>query len=352
MPTQKRSGDLAEQLLDAQVRYVIAELTGDRLTEVIARDVDDVIGIFGPVPVKELLEPGTVKAIGRRLVVELGGSRVIEDMVGALADGIYDMGAADEYVLGEVLDRDAVAALVRQAVTMRRLSDRLLERLTESPLVATIAAKFVTRIVSDFMQQNRARAEKLPGMSTMLNIGAGAASKVRGVTDRHLDQILGDAAGRGAAFALKRTNNAIREMLRDAPLEQAALEVWDLHADEPIGDLRAYLSREELRLLAERTHEVVVSARETAYAGALVDACVDVFFDEYGEVSLSALLDDLGVTPANIVEDLQALIPRLVAVAQRDGQLEAQVRKRLEPFFRSDEVRALLGSTPRPAGQP
>lgn len=335
-------GDLADRLLEAQVRFVLAEVTGDRLLEVVERDVHDVLALLGPVPVRELVPAEVIKEIGRRLVVELGASSVVSDMVGALADGIYDMGVGDEYLLGDVLDRDAVLALVRHALTLNRLSDRLLDRLTESPLVANIAARFVTKIVGDFMQQNRARAERLPGMSTMLNLGAGAASKVRGVTDRHLDQVLGDAAGRGAAYALKRTNSAIREMLREAPLEQATMQMWDLHADEPIGDLREYLSREELRVLAERTHDVVVSARQTAYAGALVDACVDVFFTEYGDYELARLLDELGISEPNLVADLQRLLPPLIAAADRDGALAGFVRARLEPFFRSDEVRALL----------
>lgn len=341
-PARPAADQLAERLLDAQVRYVLAEVTGERLAEVIERDVHDVLELLGPVPVHELVQADVVKAIGRRLVVDLGASPVVAQMVGALADGIYDMGASDEYLLGDVLDRDAVLALVRHALTLHRLSDRLLDRLTESPLAATIAARFVTKIVSDFMQQNRARAERLPGMSTMLNLGAGAASKVRGVTDRHLDQLLGDAAGRGAAYALKRTNNTIRELLREAPLEQATMQVWDLHADEPIGDLREYLSRAELRELAERAHDVVVSARQSEFAGALVDACVDVFFDEYGEYDLSRLLDELGITEAHLVADLQQLLPPLIAAADRDGALTAFVRARLEPFYRSDEVRALL----------
>jgi hypothetical protein len=336
--------DVAEQLLDAQVRHVLDELTAARLSAVIADATDDVLATLGPHPVAELVGREPIKVIGRRLVAESGGSSVVTEMADALSDGIYDLGASDEYLLGEVLDRDAVLALVRHALTLHRLADRLLDRLTESPLVATVASAFVAKIVGDFMQQNRAMAEKLPGMSTMLNIGAGAASRVRGVTDRHLDQLLGDAAGKGAMYALKRTNNALRELLREAPLEQAALELWDLHAAEPIGDLRAYLTRDELRELVARVVAVVVAARDTEYAGHLVDACVDVFFDSYGQHTLAELLDDLGVTRDAVVADLVELLPPLVELARQDGRLEAAVRARLEPFYRSAAVTDILRS--------
>src|SRR5438270_6075277 len=157
--------ELADRLLERQVSFVLDELSGDRLAAVIARDADDVLAVAATLRIADIVDADRVKAVGRRLVVELGGSQVVEDLATALSDGIYDMSASDEYLLGDVVDRDAVVALVQHALTLRTLSDRALDRLTESPLVATIASKFVTKIVGDFLQQNRARAEKLPGMS-------------------------------------------------------------------------------------------------------------------------------------------------------------------------------------------
>src|SRR5439155_14267027 len=135
---------LADRLLDAQVQFILSEVSGDRLAAVIARDVDDVLAVAATMRIADIVDREAVKQVGRRLVVEIGGSKVVEHMTGALSDGIYDMGASDEYLLGDVLDRDAVQALVQHALTLNRLTDRALDRLTESPIVATIASKFVT----------------------------------------------------------------------------------------------------------------------------------------------------------------------------------------------------------------
>jgi hypothetical protein len=332
----------ADQLCELQVAHVMAELTGERLAANIDRDVDAVLGLLRGIAVRDLVDRDAVTAVLSRLVGEVPDSVVVADLAAALSDGIYDMGAGDEILLGEVLDRDSVIALVHHALTLQRLSDRVLDRLTESPLVAVIASKFVAKIVGDFMQQNRAMAEKVPGMSTMLNIGAGATKRVRGVTDKHLDQLLGDAAGKGASFALKRTNNAIRELLHDAPLEAAALELWDLHAQEPIGDLRAYLSRDELRELVARVVDLVAAAGGTDFAGHLVATCVDVFFAKYGEHDVPRLLTELDIDPAAIADDLRVLLPRLLETANRAGAVEALVRARVTEFYARDDVRALL----------
>jgi hypothetical protein len=347
--------DLAGQLLDAQVQFVLDELSGKRLAKVVARDVDDVLAVASTLIVSEVVDAEQVKATGRRLVDHVGASPIVEDLLAALSDAVYDLAASEDYNLGDVIDRDSVGALVAKLLSMDTLHERALQRLTESPLVAVVAARFVTIIITDFVQQNRARAEKLPGMGSLLSIGTSAASRVRSAT--RIDDLLGDAAGKSTQFAVRRTNNAMRELLRDAPLHDAALELWDLHADEPISGLRDYLSRDELRELARLVHEILVDARNKDYAGHLVDACVDVFFARYGAHDIAALLPELGIERDDLVADIVRFARPVIEAAKADGVLAAQIRSRLEPFYRSDAVAAILGTpgavaAPAPARKP
>ncbi len=339
--------ELADRLLDAQIEFVLGELSGARLVEHIACDVDDVLAVAATLIVAEIVDVEQVKVTLRKLLALIAGSPLVADLVAPLSDAIYDLTASDDFRLGEVIDRDSVSALVTKLLSLRTFHERVLERTTESPLVATVASKFVTKIIADFVQQNRARAEKLPGMSSLLSLGVGAASKVRSATDRHVDQFLGDAAGKGAQYALRRTNKVLLELIDEAPLHDAALEVWDLHADEPISGLREYLTKKDLRELAAIVHELVVDTRDTEYTGHVLDACVEVFFARYGKWDVTALLSELGIGRDDLVEELTAFAPPIIEAAKTDGVLAAQLRKRLEPFFHSAAVTALLAE-PRP----
>jgi hypothetical protein len=336
--------ELAVQLLDAQVEYFVAELTGERLTEVVARDVDDLLALGARLTVGEVVDAAAVKQAGRLLLDRVGDSALIEDMAGALSDAMYDLAASDEFRLGDVVARESVSALVAKLLSMRQLQDRALDRMTESPLVAIVASKFVTKIVSDFLQQNRARAEKLPGMSSLLSLGTSAANRVRSPFDRHLDQLLGDAAGKSAQYALRRTNNAIRELIHDAPLQDAALELWDLHAGEPIGELREYLSQQDLRELVLIVRRLLVQARTSDYAGHVLDAGVDVFFERYGTRDIASVLDDLGLDRDTLRDQVLRFAGPAIEAAAADGSLANLIRARLEPFFTSAPVLALLQS--------
>ena len=329
---------LADRLLDAQVQFVLDELTGERLAENIARDVDDVLAVAATLTLDDVADAEDVKRVVRTIADRAGEAPLLDDFPAVLADALYDFAASDDHKLGDVLERKPVAALITKVLRMERMHDRALDRLTESPMVATVMSRFVTKVVGDVLAQNRARAEKLPGMSSLFSIGTSAASRMKGVSD----QLLGDVTGKSAAYTLRRTNTSIRELLGDEQLRTAALEIWDLHAREPISELRRYLSKKDVDELIALVRELLVSARGKEYVGLLLDECVDVFFEQYGEHDLASLLADAGVTRDDLVDDLRRFVPRLVDAARKRGVLARHVRKRLAPFFHSDEVAALL----------
>lgn len=332
---------LAGRLLDAQAQWLLDEVSGDRFAEVVARDVAAALEVAGTVRAGEVVEVEQLEQTVATLVGKVGGSAVLADTAGLFADAIYDSIAANQdHTLGELVEREPVEALLQKIVDMHQTQERVLERLTDSPLVATVASKFVDKLVGDFVEANRQRAEKIPGMGTLMSIGQSAADRARKVAESNT--ILGDIAGKGALYALKRTNNAIREMLRDAPVHDATMEFWDLHADEPISGLREYLTKQDLHELVGLCYRIAVTTREKEYFGLLVAECVQVFHEKYGDHTLAALLAELGLTGEDIVTEILRYGPAVVETAKRDGVLAGLIRERLEPFYYSDEVLKIL----------
>ena len=129
----------------------------------------------------------------------------------------------------------------------------------------------------------------------------------------------------------------------EAPLYDAALEIWDLHADEPMSNLREYLTQQDLRELVSIIHHIWLTLRDTEYFTAAVDAGIDVFFDNYGSHTVGGLLDELGVDRERVVQDALILVPPIIEAIKGTGMLEEIVRARLEPFWTSEETLALLG---------
>lgn len=339
------ASDLAERLLEAQVDYLLAELSDDRLPDVVARTVDDVLNVAGNLVLADAVDPERVKVVVRRVADRGVGSPLVADLVEQFADALFGLPASDEHQLGSVVGRERVAALVDKVLSMRTFHDRALDRLAESPAVSIVATKFVSKIISDFLAENRAMAQKLPGMSSLLSLGTSAASVVR----NPLDQLFGGAAGRSAQYAMRRTNSAARDLFDEAPLRDAAMEVWDLQAQEPVAALRAYLEEQDLRELAALVLSLVVDVRDSAFFGEVLDACVDVLFARYGQWDLASLLAEAGVDRDELVTDLVGLAAPVLDAARQDGQLREVLRARLAPFFHSPAVAAILSDAPASA---
>ncbi len=344
--------EIAERLLDAQVDFLLAEVSGDRFAEVVARDVDAVIAVADTIVFRDVVGVDDAKQTVRTVVDRIGGSPVIEDSVGVFADAIYnritqkDAAGDDKYTLGDVVEREPLEALLEKVLGMHQAQERILERLTESPLTATVATKFVDKLVDDIMESNQRMASKIPGVGSLVSLGTSAAKSARRAAEKAADgTFIGEMAGKGAQYALRRTNNAIREMLREAPVRGAAMEFWDLHAGEPVSGLRDYLSQQDLRELAQIVHTIVTTTRPKPYFVLLLDECVEVFFTKYGDHTLAGLLPELGLSADDIRSEILRYGPGVVEAAKRNGVLAKLVRERLEPFYTSDAVLEILAAS-------
>ena len=337
------SPSLADQLIDAQVAYVIDQLTGDTLTANIAEVVDDLLSQGARITVSELVDQEAVKPIVRRALLSAPASTGAAELVDAATDVVY-AGPAVPFTAGELVVREQVEALIDELLGMSAIVERSLERLTDSPLVGTVASRFMGRIVGEVLQANRAVAGKVPGLGSLMDFGTSAASKViEGAADKQFESLIGDTAGKGAQFAVRRLNRIIVETLRDPTTRDAVLQVWDLLAEEPVGGLDRYAEREEVGRLVEAVHGLVATAAGTEHLAALADSMVDAFFGKYGEHPVATLLGELEVGRDDLVADLTVLVPRIIDSARVDGGLERLVRARVEPFFHSPAVAAILG---------
>ena len=341
MAQQTSSQSTAAQLLDAQVQYVLGELKDERLHANIARDVDALLDLAQEHPLNTLLQPSQVKEVVHRLLSTVPASTAASTLVEAGADVIHQ-GPAEAFSAADLIEREHVESIVDEALSLHPLVADMLDQLTQSPLVANVASRFMTRIVADVLQANRNVAEKIPGVGSLMKLGAGAASSVLGAADKQFEQLLGDTAGKGAVFAMRRLNKIVVETLKDPMVRDAALQVWDLYADQRLRPLNSIATQDDIRRVGGILQEIVIGGATTAPVRNLVDAMIDMLFEQYGEHPVTTLLEELDISRDDLVADVRAILPDVLAPGLADGGIEKLVRDRLEPFFSSPEVAAVL----------
>lgn len=318
----------------------MAELDADRLREAIPDDVDSVMEIAAEVRLDAVVTPDDVSRIIHRLLRAVPASTVASTLLATAVDALHD-GPEEPVILADVVAREHVEALVDGVVGLHPALADALDELTESPLVGALASRFITRLVTDVLQANRAVAEKIPGMGSIMSFGTSAASRVISAADRPL-QMVGDTANKGAAIAVRRLNAVVIDTLRDPLLRAAAMEVWDTQGTRPLRSPSASVSRDQVQDVAGVLQEIVIGAAPSAPLSRFVDTVVESFLGIYGPYPVATLIEDMGVSRDDVAAEAQALLPGMIAAARDDGRLEQVVRDRLAPFFASPEVTAIL----------
>jgi hypothetical protein len=336
------SESLARQLLDAQVGYHLDRLTGDQLTSTVSALADDLFAAAGRHQIDDLVDREAVKGIVVRALATVPGSAAVSGIIEMATTVAYD-GPAEPYPLGELVDRDQVEALLDELLALHPVIERALDRLTASPLVGTMASRFMGRVVGEVLQANKAVADKVPGLGSLMSFGTSAASKVMGAADKQFEGLIGDTVGKGGTFAVRRLNRIVIETLRDPTTREAVLQVYELLAQEPVVGLSRYATHEEISGVVDAVHELAVSSVANEHVAHLGEVVVEAFFERFGGYSPTELLDELDLSREELVADLVRIAPGAVDALRATGDLERIVRAQLEPFYASDEVIALLG---------
>ncbi|MFT4087687.1 MAG: hypothetical protein QM658_11155 [Gordonia sp. (in: high G+C Gram-positive bacteria)] len=334
--------DIAGRLLDAQVHWTLDRLTGDDVPQLVTQMVDDVLETAEKCTVGELFDADDVRSLAALVLSRVPASSAVTTMTEAGAGIVMDNPAGD-FTLRELIHRDNVARLTDETLALTPVLERLLDDLTRSPLVASLSSRFVGRIVNDVLAGNRAVADKIPGVGSLVNLGSNAAGKIIGKTGEQFEQLFGDTAAKGAEFAMGRLNKIIIATLNDPQTRTAMLEVFDLYADRPAGDPSNVLSAEDALRIAGLAQDIVITAAASAPAQAVVDAFVDGFFRTYSDMPAAALLDDVDLGRDDLVAYAVRMAPRVLSKAVASGEVERAVRAQLEPFYASAEVAEILG---------
>ncbi len=337
-PVSDSAPTRADALLDAQVAFLLRDLTEERFATLAAEEIDHALDAARTLTLDEVVDRAAVQAVARKYVASFRISRgAIPELIGQVAGRLYDHPVHDEHPIGAILDEALVAPVAEKLLGPGPLRARVLEATARNPVAIRGLAWLLQRIVVDA----RTQAERLPGLGPLLEAGLRAVTAVAPGPTELVDAQLRELSERVARVLLREAERAGQS--EDDGLVEAVLELLAEVEDEPVGRFRTLLAREDLEDLLVIAYELWMQLREHPWLLALVDEGVALFFDEYGAVPLRDLLEEIGLTREDLLEEAQRFGPRALTVLQEAGLLEAFLRRRLAPFFASDEARALLG---------
>lgn len=334
---------LAQQLLDAEVAFWLANLKGKKLEKLVRDELQIVVERLDEVTLDQAVAREKVKATARRYAVDMEIGGAIPELFGEIARVIFEFRASTSTTLGEVVPDQVATEFIEKIFEPDGMLAHVLDNLRNSDAFQQFLGDVVFTVLKGYLlEQNNLMKWNTVATGTR-KVRQWLSSKAPELSDT-LEERARQWLDSGVASSLAMVNEALdHDHYRETALN-SALAFWDVARQWPLSQYRNYLSEQDLQEFMVMGYEFWLSFRDTDYLKACIDLGVDFFFDKYGPVSLRELLDDLGVSDDMIIGEIEQYAPDLAGLLTRLGLTEAFLRRHLGRFYASKPVLTILSA--------
>ncbi|HEX6243042.1 MAG TPA: hypothetical protein VFZ61_19145, partial [Polyangiales bacterium] len=278
------------------------------------------------------MTPAQIMSVIDRYVIELRVGGGITELAGEMSRAVFASGATAATRLEQIFPPATFAEFADKVETLGPARRALIDSISRSPSLATLISRVVGRIVMDSL---------LPGSGRLIG-------SLRAQLEARFGPLLGRFVELRAEHAIDAHRAQLVEEISGEAVRAVADELFDALSNKRLSDSASVFTQQDLEDFVVLGYEYWLTFRRTAYFRSIVAEVVDRLFAKYGEESLVATLEDLGVDPSLLLGELKLFAGPIVALADHTGFLAQHLRALLEPFYASPDAAAALAATTAP----
>lgn len=328
--------DLASRLLDAQVEFARKQLRDTAYHALVIDEIDHALELASNLTLAQAVTSDVIKAVAAKYTVQVPVEGAIPELVGEIAGRLHAHTVNDSTRLDEVIDNRSFEKLLT-TISEMDVTSRVLRMLSES----AVTEDAVTSVLHVAATNAADDASRVIARNVLTRTVLGAIRRATAPALPALGQRADEVARRGVRLALRWAAND-----GDGTLADAIRDFWRQNRERSVAEFRDVVTDADLEDAVVLAFEFWRTFRDTDYFRALLDEGIDHVFDKYGDVTLYELLTELGVGREDMIEEALRFGPPVIAVLDERGVLEALLRRRLTPFFESEEYRAAVADRP------
>ncbi|PEG56667.1 hypothetical protein H5U98_04715 [Mycolicibacterium boenickei] len=322
---------VAARLLDAQVAFSIQQLRGENYHSLVLDEIEHALTEASQITLAEAVTPAMIKNVAAKYAVQVPVEGGIAELVSDVAVQLYELTATTDTRFGEVIGERRFGEL-SSMVLETGVAQRVLERILSSEAFTDFCVTLVQHALTESVTQGG----KSLARGRLGRILSGLGARMPQGSAERLELRAESAVRRGARFLLAHAH------ADDNVLVEAVNELWRGNLDTPLSSALSVITVDDVEDAVVPVYEFWRTFRDTAYFRALLDEGIDQVFEKYSDVSLYDLLLDVGVGREDMLEEALRFGPPVIALLDERGYLESVLRRRLIPFYLSDQFREAL----------
>lgn len=325
-----------QELLDAHVRFEMAQWTGERVGATIAAEVASVHAWLASVRLSDVLPVDVAAPLIARLTEELvvteDGAELMATVVAAALDAADDHGLR----VKDVLVREDVITFATSAAELEGLRTEMIGAITASTAYRRLVAHVLYRGVKAYVLTENVFARKIPGASSLVRFGQRSLNSAAPGLEKAVDTQLSTFVEANIAETLRESRRYLEETLDADIIRELTEEAWTTTANRRVAEIGEFIPADAVQAM---TQELARSLTDTLASGRLTPVIEHVLarlLRDRAEDSPADLLAGLGLEADEVSATLTRLVGAALDQPEVAGHVESRIRARLTGFYLSD----------------
>ena len=338
----KTAPSLVDTLFEAHVKHEVAALKGAKLKKFLEQEVDELLGYAEKVPLGRLISPEQVMGVIKRIAVNMELDAGIPELAAEMATEVLNADMQSKTTLGEIITREQATGFLEEALELRQQRERVISEIMAHPVYQELVSNVVYHGLVNYLYEDNLITKSVPGVGSMMKFGKRMANRAVPGLDETFERRLKAWLSDSLPGLISRSEQFLHSALSDEELRDSVMAAWVSLEDRTIAELHEGLGDVQLQEFVVLGYEFWLQFRKTGYFENCARAVVSHLFDKYGERPLTDLLGDMGVSREVVMAEIDAYAIPVIDVLREEGYVEAVIRRRLAPFYKSAAARKIL----------
>lgn len=327
----------AEQLLNAQVAFMVAQITSDELQPLIAHNLKLLLANSRAIKLGEVISSESIKQVAIKYASNMSLGPGVPELVGEIAQEMYNHDIFEKNTPNDVMSQKDVTEILTKISEMEELRTRLISESVSNPMYASLMSDLLYHGIQDYITDNPL-AKKIPGAQSMMKLGKSMVDKA----SPKLEETLKKYVASNIRSTLKESERFLNKNLTNEKIVELGLDAWVNVKNEKLSGYKKYITANDIEESFVMGFEYWKQLRTTDIYKNSIEEIVDFFHNKYKDTTLFDLLDDISISEDMLLEDAMTFAPQVIQHLHGTGVLDAYIRQYLEPFYHSEAVNEIL----------
>ncbi len=353
---QTAAKKLAADLMAAQVNELRQRLTGPKMTDLAAVELDSLLAQADELLLGQVVTRQSIKEVVRVFAFELDLGSGVMALSGEIAQQLHIIANKNSPKVKELISNSVVAQWLDKILELRDFRSSLLSRIGESTTLHDFVSDHVLILLEQQIAQRSPHwLQQLTSDEDSKNpiLGSRVATGIRrklNSTVRSQEEFLEKKLRQSVSKTIQQSCTELSE-LDESVWRDAIWQLWQAVRDESISQFAEGLNPLDIEEFFVLGYDEWRRLRQTEYVQRLIYTGIDVFFDAYEEAPLTELLDEVGITRRHMLAEVERFAPMVIKVLDDRGYIRDWLTRQLTPFYESEATLKMMESAMRSVGQ-